>query len=60
MTTFDGVYDGEATDGTWTFQTDQFLTYGEGIYTVTIEGTTGIESFHKTTAEFILTIVDPC
>ena len=60
MTTFDGVYDGGATDGTWTFMTDQIRTYEPGEYEFTIEGVTGIDSFQTTQATFTFTIVNPC
>lgn len=48
VTTFDGVYDGQNTDGTWTFGTDLIKTYGPGDYVITIEGVTGIDSFQTT------------
>ena len=52
VTTFDGRK--------WTFKTDQIRTYTPGNYSVTIEGTTGINSFKSTNATFQLTLEDPC
>ena len=54
VTTFDEI------DGTWTFQTSDMEKYPVGTYKVTLQGTTGINSFKTATAPFELTLENPC
>ena len=60
VTTFDGIFNGEDTDGTWTFQTFDLHTYSPGSYTVTIEAVTGINSFQTAQSTFELIFQNPC
>lgn len=60
VTTFDGVIDGDSSDGTWSFQSLDLYKYPIGTYTLTIQGVTGINSFQTTTSTFELTLVNPC
>ena len=63
--TFDGVFDGQATDGKLTFSADSqdYIdeTYVPGVYEVTITGTAvGSSPLQEKSATFLLTLLDPC
>ena len=60
VTTFDGILDGEDTDGTFTFLTTDREAYRHGEYTVSIRGTTGLDVPISAEATFVLTIGEPC
>ena len=60
VTSFDGVYDGGLTDGTFTFRTTDEEMYMDGEYIVTITGATGIDRQITTTSTFMLTLGEPC
>lgn len=61
--TFDGTFNGDATDGKLTFAPTvadyESNKYPPGVYTVTIKGT-ATESGKSDTATFSFTIEDPC
>ena len=60
VTTFDGVYDGDDSDGTFTFESIDEERFMEGEYVVTITGTTGIDVPIVTYTTFKLTLGEPC
>ena len=62
---FDGVFDGDATDGVLTFTASEndYITgnYRPGIYEVTITGTAdGSNPLVSTTTTFTIELLDPC